>query len=510
MSTMEIEAIHTDRTENHAIEESAGNVVLSANGLTKAFGGNIVLDNIAFDLKKGEVVLLRGENGSGKTTLLNVLTGNLEPDSGEIHLSINGAREVFRWPRRWWQDLNPFDHFTPERIAWEGVGRVWQDIRLFPTMTALDNVALASAEQAGENPIKALMRLGRADKEETRSLEEAGGWLKNLGLENRLDSSCDKISLGQMKRVAIARAVQAGAKILFLDEPLSGLDARGVEEVMEYLQNLVYTNGLTIVIVEHVFNIPKVLDLATTIWTLTYGHLTVESKEKAKKHLDVKTDSGLHNWLKEVAGSEGAIENHELLHGARLATVIPEGTKDAPAALEVRDLVVKRGYRTVLDGLSLTLCKGQLALLEAPNGWGKSSLMDAIAGVHPIQSGEVILNGKHIHTLSTSKRVKEGLGYLRSRESVFGSLTILEHQKLSKGFRVGFTEHSSNGNSRADLLSGGQRQKLLIEMLPDSDVYLLDEPLIGLDKESIAKLMDVLKTMVKDGKAVFITVPKRL
>ena len=127
-------------------------VVLSVRGLRKAFGGQVVLDDISLDLRQGEVVLLKGENGSGKTTLLNILTGNLEPDRGELHVHINGSRERFSWPRPWWKELNPFDHFTPERLAWEGVGRVWQDIRLFPAMSTLENVMVSSPKQRGENP----------------------------------------------------------------------------------------------------------------------------------------------------------------------------------------------------------------------------------------------------------------------------------------------------------------------------------------------------------------------
>ncbi|MBI5463659.1 MAG: sugar ABC transporter ATP-binding protein [Ignavibacteriales bacterium] len=503
---MEIEAIHTDSMEGRITGASVGEVVLSANGLTKAFGGNVVLDNISFDLRQGEVVLLRGENGSGKTTLLNILTGNLEPDSGEIHLSINSAREVFIWPRRWWQDLNPFDHFTPERIAWEGVGRVWQDIRLFPTMTALDNVALASPKQSGENPIMALLRLGHVNKEGLNHNEEAGRWLNGLGLGDRLDSSCDKISLGQMKRVAIARAVQAGAKVLFLDEPISGLDGKGVVEVMRYLDTLVNTNNLTIVIVEHVFNIHRVLDLATTVWTLDGGHLKVESKDDVKRRPDTRMDSDLKDWLKEVAGPDGSVETHEFVHGARLTTVAPKGTEDAPIVLEACGLVVKRGYRTVLDGLSLSLRKGQLVLLEAPNGWGKSTLFDAIAGIYPIQSGRIFLNDQRIDNLPTDKRINRGLSYLRTQQPAFGSLSIAEHKKLSSNDKDVF-DNLPDSDKKVDLLSGGQKQKIMIEMLPKSDVYLLDEPFIGLDKEAIERVIDSIQIRMMESKAILITIP---
>ncbi len=487
---------------------SQDDVVLSARGLSKAFGGQIVLNDISFTLKRGEVVLLRGENGSGKTTLLNILTGNLKPDAGELHFSVNSAREVFRWPRRWWQNLNPFDHFTPERIAWEGVGRVWQDIRLFPTMTVLDNVVLSSPKQAGENPVMALLRLGRINKEELYNEEKAGRWLNSLGLGERLHSSCDKISLGQMKRVAIARAVQAGAKILFLDEPLSGLDGVGVAEVMRYLDALVRTDGLTIVLVEHVFNIPRVLDLATTVWTLADGGLTVENTEAAQR--SPRSDEGLrlHSWLNEVAGPDGKVVSRDLRGGVRLTTAIPKGTEDAPVALEVTDLVVRRGYRTVLDRFSICLRKGQLTLLESPNGWGKSTLLDAIAGVLPAQSGEIVFNGDQIHALAANRRIEKGMSYLRSREAVFGSLSIAEHQKLSRGTSVTFGENSHNGHIKANLLSGGQRQKLLIEMLPKAGMYLLDEPFIGLDSHSVSQYAEYLQQQIGGNKTIFMAMPE--
>src|SRR5206468_1936734 len=103
---------------------------------------------------EGEVVLIRGDNGSGKTTALNILTGNLAPDAGTVHFFTNGHEEVIRFPRRWWEDLNPFNHFTPEWVARKGrVGREWQDIRLFNSQNLCDNVAVAAPEHPGENPL---------------------------------------------------------------------------------------------------------------------------------------------------------------------------------------------------------------------------------------------------------------------------------------------------------------------------------------------------------------------
>src|SRR6185295_16083726 len=98
-----------------------------------------------------------------------------------------------------------------------------------------------------------------------------------LGLRGREISSCDKISLGQSKRVAIASSVQAGAQILFLDEPLAGLDSPGITDVIALLGQVVREQQITLVIVEHVFNIQRILDLATTVWTLEKGRVRVES-----------------------------------------------------------------------------------------------------------------------------------------------------------------------------------------------------------------------------------------
>lgn len=483
-----------------------GNSVLSARGLRKAFDGQVVLDNISLNLRQGEVVLLRGENGSGKTTLLNILTGNLEPDRGEIDININSGRETFEFPKPWWKELNPFDHFTPERLAWQGIGRLWQDIRLFPTMTTLENVAVATLNQKGENPAWALLFL-KAKKEEIQNSEASSECLRKLGLGDRLDSSCDKISLGQMKRVAITRAIQAGAKILFLDEPLSGLDKQGISEVMGYIEAIVRENSTTIVIVEHVFNIPTVLKLANTVWTLSNGKLTVNEVNALNEAQ--KTDKNdLHALLKSIAGENGRIYSEELPYGARITTASPAEYSNSEAVLEVKDLVVKRGIRTVINGLSLSLKKGQIAILEAPNGWGKSSLFDAISGIHSAESGKIMLKGEDISSTPTHKRIKKGLAYLRSQMSVFTSLSVEEHKKLANTMTHLFN-NSLNGDSKGSFLSGGEKQKLLIEILPDADVYLLDEPFSAIDPQGVSTLFNYLRECATKA-AVLITVPYRL
>ncbi len=261
-------------------------VVLQAQHLRKSFGGQVVLDGVCLELRRGQVALLQGDNGSGKSTLLNMLTGQLEPDAGTIAVTTDRGRAEFQFPLSWQQRLHLFGYFTPERLAGLGIGRMWQDVRLFLKQSLRDNVAVATPQQIGENPVRSLFQPVAVRKQSRRNDKTAVARLESLGLVGRENSVAEGVSLGQSKRVAIARTLQAGSEILFLDEPLAGLDAAGITEVMDALAQLVREAGLTLVIVEHVFNIPRVLELATTVWTLEGGKLRVDAPEWAKSQVE--------------------------------------------------------------------------------------------------------------------------------------------------------------------------------------------------------------------------------
>ena len=479
----------------------AGPVIIRARDLRKRFGGQIILDDSSFELRPGEVVLLRGPNGSGKTTLLNILTGNLEPDGGEIEIGATDEldTETFDFPRSRWRGLNPLDHFTPERIAKEGVSRTWQDIRLFPTHSLRDNVVLAIKGQVGEQPHAVLFRRRTVAAEQARLDTEADGLLARFGLAEREASSGDMVSLGQSKRVAIARTVQAGARILFLDEPLAALDTRGISDVMTLLGELVATHRVTLVIVEHVFNIPRVLDLATTVWTIRDGGIAVESPEDVRKEPAADGTCAIRSWLSGLAQSDADIVDRDLPGGARLSHVAFGEAASDGAGLEVRDLVVERGRRPVigrtdaqgrLEGLSFSLPRGCLAVLQAPNGWGKTTFLEALAGIIPIRHGEVRVFGNAVQKLPTWDRVAAGLTVLQSRDNAFPNLTVDETLDLAgveaapEYVRPFFGRHVSD-------LSGGERQKVAVVAALSGAagrLSLLDEPFGMLDEASIARL----------------------
>jgi len=498
-------------------ESAQANIALSITNLRKSFGGQVVLDDISVELRKGEIVLLRGDNGAGKTTLLNILTGNLNADAGTIETSVNTINERFCFPAPWWRNLNPFNHFTPERLSQEGIGRMWQEVRVFKSLNLRDNISLAKPNQIGENPAWALIRGYSWHQQENKTKAESEAMLDRLGLVGRGNEYADQISLGQSKRVAIARVVQAGAKILFLDEPLSGLDSQGMKEVLTLLEQLSASGNVTLVIVEHVFNIPHILNIATAVWTLGNGKLTKETPAVVQNQLRESNANDFQHLLDQFAGADGTVEELQLTNQARLSTIIPRGAENAAPVFEVRDLVVYRGKRLIIgekredgtaQGISFKLHKGQVSILHAPNGWGKSTLLEAISGLLPISQGQILIDGVPIERMSTCKRAALGLSLLRSRDNCFPTLTVKETLTLA-GIDSVPAALNKFARKRTSELSGGERQRALVTAVLSSKntlAGLLDEPFSALDPARVQELASLIRETLERS-AILIAVP---
>jgi ABC-type branched-subunit amino acid transport system ATPase component len=478
---------------------------MQVRGLRKAFGGQIVLDSVSVDLHEGEVVLLEGDNGSGKTTLLNILTGNLQPDAGSIWLEGDGAEESFRFPLRWWQEINPFSHFTSERVAREAVGRTWQDARLFPTLTLLDNIAVAAPDQTGENPARVLLRYATTRHHERINKQECVSLLALLGLAGREESLGGGISQGQTKRVAIARAVRAGARILFLDEPLAGLDGEGIDSVVALLQSIVRSAGVTLVIVEHVFNIPRIRRLADTVWTLQDGRIRVRQSRAAVEAEAAGRDCIVQTLVDKLAGPDDLVRSFEVPGGATFLRIGRSRLK-APQEpiLAVRDLVVRRQGHVVIgrqagsvepQGLSFRLLPGDVAILQAPNGWGKSTLLEALAGLIPIDQGTLQLRGVDALRLWTWERARLGLRLFTTRSDLFPNLTVEEFATLNRR-TLPMDDQHLDSKLRLGELSGGERQRLTLSILASpGTLALLDEPFLGLDSAAVTATIEMLRVV---------------
>ena len=491
--------------------------VMRGSNLSKSFGGQTILKDAGFELRQGEVVLLRGPNGSGKTTLLNMLTGNLQPDSGEIQI-YGGETEgdAFRFPMGALANLNPFNRFSPEGIAHEGLSRTWQDIRLFPTHSLRENVVLAIKRQKGEKLFNALFRKGKVTTEQKELAAKADALLTRFGLGGRETSSADMVSLGQSKRVAIARTVQAGAHIVFLDEPLAALDAKGIDDVIRMLGDMVRDHKVTLVIVEHVFNIPRIMELATSVWTLRGGKIEIDSPEETRAAIRDEERDAIGPWLESLTSGK-AVAHDILPGGAKLSSVsLVDGAEQDDVLLELDDLVVARGLRPVVGradadgkvkGVSFKVRRGTVAVLQAPNGWGKTTLLDALSGVIRVSRGKINLHGSAVQHLPTWERIQRGMSIMQSRDNAFPNLTVDESLELAGLAQAPEAVQPFMGRS-VSALSGGQRQKVVAACAmanTEGRLVILDEPFSMLDMPSIAGIQ--AKIAANTGGATLILLP---
>ena len=499
-------------------ERNSKRVLMRAANLKKSFGGQVVLKDVSLELHEGECVALIGPNGSGKTTLENILSGNLEPDSGTIELLTNGASERFTFPRSVWQNANPLDHFTPERLAWEGVSKTWQEVRLFSTQSLLDNIAVAAPKQLGENPLRSIFWRGSVLQQERANQAAGRGILAKLGLGERAASSADKISLGQSKRIAIARAVHSGARILFLDEPLAGLDSAGIREVFSLLKELLQERRLTLVIIEHAFNLPHVLDLVTQVWRLEDGEMLHEEASSLRSRVFQNHGNDSVKLVQRIVGTNAEIRDEHLAGGAVLSKISRSVGGYKQPALDVEELVVYRGKRLVVGeqlangdvrGMSFHLAAGEVGCLQAPNGWGKTSLIEAIAGILPIRRGKIRILGRPIHDLEPWERVRMGLTTLQSRSNCFSSLTVRESLLLS-GANSALSDLEDLLDRHVSDLSGGERQRLALACVShgETKVGLYDEPFSALDADSLQGSL-VAKSLL-GNQATLVSVPSSI
>lgn len=480
----------------HSKRPVFGPAMLRARGLGLAFAGNRIFADVNLDLHQGECVLLTGENGAGKTSLINILTGNLAPTSGKLHYAANGQERSFSFPSRWWSDLNPWNHFRPEFVAKAGVGRSWQDVRLFGSLALRDNLRVAATSGLAESPLAAL-GIGTAPN-------SASTVLSDLGLEGREDSSADKISLGQSKRVAIARAIAAGAKILFLDEPLSGLDRDGVENVVKYLRRLIYEHQLTLVIVEHVFNQHHLIPLATTRWELKEGGLS--SQPVADISTTTVNAESRDDWMQALIAAGSKVTEQDLPWQAQVTRIQFGKRSDLGPALEIKDLAVSLGQRRVLgvgdhgesSPLSLAVNYGEVAILEAPNGWGKTTLFKVLAGQLQPSAGSWTVQGK-------ASPGFELMNCVPSSGSLFPSLTLREVAAVSGSPLP--SRFESMSRRYCSSLSGGERQRLALSLASPKTLNVYDEPLNGLD--SWQDFVEFCARHAQMHRAALLLVPKR-
>jgi len=222
---------------NSLSQRRNGQVVLQTRGLTKIFGGLKAVDSFDLEVHKGEILSLIGPNGAGKTTVFNIVTGIYKPEQGEV--IFKGGRITGK---------------KPHKIVCTGIARSFQNIRLFPDMTCLENIMAGQHCRSGAGLFTSLFRTGGMRREEQCIRKEAENRIRQVDLERFKDELAKNIAYGSQRMIEIARALASKPELLVLDEPSSGLNPRETQDLMTFLKGIIKEEDLTILLIEHDMN----------------------------------------------------------------------------------------------------------------------------------------------------------------------------------------------------------------------------------------------------------------
>ncbi|RWG47121.1 MAG: sugar ABC transporter ATP-binding protein [Mesorhizobium sp.] len=463
-----------------ASSRQAGEVVLAARNIAKSYNGVRALKGVNFDIHRGQVTTLFGENGAGKSTLMKILSGVVQPTSGEIVL-----------------DGQPIVFSSSTDARNHGISIIHQELSLAPNLSVRDNIFMGR-EITGPTGVN----YAEEERQVRRLLQE---------LEEDIDplTPVEELRLGQQQIVEIARALSVDSRILIMDEPTSALSATEVEVLFSVIRDLT-AKGVSIVYISH--HLEEALQITDHAVVLRDGNMTAYAP---------RADIDLEWIVRNMVG-----ENYDL--GSP-----PTGHDFGPVMLSVRDLTVPDpagGGYNVVDRMSLDVRAGEIVCIYGLMGAGRTELLETVAGKLSATSGEIVLEGKEISYLPIGERIARGLALVPEDRQRYGLVqTMSVGQNLSLASIMEFTrgiftsirlERALIQKSIRDVtvktdgpdvpigsLSGGNQQKVVIgKMLAtDPKVILLDEPSRGIDIGAKAEVFRILAHHAAAGQAVVFT-----
>ncbi len=231
--------------------------MLELQSISINFGGLMALDNVSFEVAENSIHGIIGPNGSGKTTLFNIINGIYKPTRGKV---IFNGRDI--------------TNMEPNQIAEEGIARTFQLLRIFPSMSVLDNLIVAQVIIEKSSVLDALVYTPRLRKNYKKMTERAFEMLKVIGLENKAYNLADSISIGQRSMLQLGIGAIRSPKFLLLDECAAGLDPANIDKLLALLRLFRDDYGITILMIEHIMSV--VMNVCEKLTVLDYGQLIFE------------------------------------------------------------------------------------------------------------------------------------------------------------------------------------------------------------------------------------------
>jgi branched-chain amino acid transport system ATP-binding protein len=231
--------------------------LLVAEGVRKEFGGLVAVNDVDFTIPERTIVSLIGPNGAGKTTFFNMLTGVYKPTGGQI---VFDGHDVTGKP--------------PHAITERGIGRTFQNIRLFHNMTALENTLVGMHSRLRSGILRSVLQTRGQRREEREAEERAHELLEFSGLRGRDDEAARNLSYGDQRRLEVARALATNPKLLLLDEPTAGMNPQETAEFTDFVSKLRAEEGLTVLLIEHDMRV--VMGISERVTVLDYGEKIAE------------------------------------------------------------------------------------------------------------------------------------------------------------------------------------------------------------------------------------------
>ncbi len=243
--------------------------ILTANNMTKRFGGLVAVDKLNVEIQENSIHSIIGPNGAGKTTIFNCITGFYKAEEGSV---------LF--------DNHSLLGLLPDRVVHLGISRTYQNIRLFPNLTAKENILVGLHSHLKSGFLGIVLNLPKTQKEEKEAGEEADRLLEFINMNGKGDFLAKNFPYGEQRRLEIARALAARPKLLLLDEPTAGMNPSETQGMMDFIQHLRDELGITIILIEHQMRV--VMGISEIVTVLDYGKKIAEgTPEEIQKNPDV-------------------------------------------------------------------------------------------------------------------------------------------------------------------------------------------------------------------------------